>query len=99
VNYLESNQRASGFMVGDTMTAADLCSFNVLCNSFKAFDRQVFSTEFSQLNAYIQHIAEQPGIAASIRNVQEPTIWFALPDVATRLTSPEDLQGLVSRPD
>ena len=99
VNYLESNQRDSGFMVGDTMTAADLWSFNVLCNWFKAFDREVFSTEFPQLDSYIQRIAEQPGIASYIREVQEPTIWFPLPDVAMRLTSPEDLQGLVSLPD
>jgi glutathione S-transferase len=99
VNYLESNQGDSGFMVGDAMTAADLWSFNVLCNWFKAFDREVFSTEFPQLDTYIQHVAAQPGIASYIREVQEPTIWFPLPDVAMRLTSPEDLQGLVSLPD
>ena len=99
VNYLEANQRDSGFMVGDAMTAADLWSFNVLCNWFKAFDREVFSTEFPALDAYIQHIAEQPGIASYIREVQEPTIWFPLPDVAMRLTSPDDLLNLVALPD
>ncbi|MEP4485597.1 MAG: glutathione S-transferase family protein [Halioglobus sp.] len=98
MNYLESNQQDSGFMVGNTMTAADLWSFNVLCNWFKAFDREVFSTEFPVLDNYIQHIAEQPGIADYIRDVQEPTIWFPLPTVAMRLTSPEELQGLVSLP-
>lgn len=98
VNYLETNRSGSGFMVGECMTAADLSAFNVLCNWFKAFDRELFSTEFPQLDAYIQHIAQQPGIADYIRTVQEATLWFPLPDVAMRLTSPEDLQGLVPLP-
>jgi hypothetical protein len=68
-------------------------------NWFKAFDREVFSTELPRLDAYIQQIAEQRGIADYIRTLQEPTVWFQLPEVAMRLTSPEELQGLVSLPN
>ena len=96
VNYLQSNPADSGFMVGDALSAADLAAFNVLCNWYKAFDREIFSTEFPLLDEYIQRIALHPGISDYIRNVQEPTIWFELPAVAMRLTSPQDLQGLVT---
>ena len=96
VHLLDNNTSDSGFMVGDSMTAADLISFNVLCNWYKAFDRQVFSEEFPRLDQYIQYIATQPGIADYIQNVQERTLWFELPTVALRLTTAEELEGLVA---
>lgn len=97
-NVLRANTADSGFLVGAQLTAADLSAFNVLCNWYKAFDRQVFSEEYPDLDAYIQRIAEVPGIGAYIREVQEPTLWFELPTVALRLTSPGELQGLVTLP-
>jgi glutathione S-transferase len=96
VKYLEANPARSGFLVGNRLSAADLSAFNVLCNWYKAFDRQVFSEEFPSLDQYIQRIALMPGIPDYIRTVQEPTLWFELPTVALRLTSPQELEGLVS---
>lgn len=96
VKFLKANPSQNGFMVGDRLSVADLSAFNVLCNWYKAFDRQVFVQEFSVLEEYIQRIALTSGIADYIREVQEPTLWFELPTVAMRLTSPQDLQGLVS---
>jgi len=97
--YLASNLGGSGFLVGNRMSAADLCAFNVLCNWYKAFEPKVFSEEYPSLDEYIQRIALVPGIADYIRAVQEPTVWFNLPDIALRLTSPQELEGLVSLPD
>ncbi len=96
VKYLEANPLQSGFLVGNRLSAADLSAFNVLCNWNKAFDRQVFSQEFPVLNEYIQRIALAPGISDYILKVQEPTVWFKLPTVALRLTSSQELEGLVS---
>ena len=98
VTYLESNPKRSGFLVGDRLSVADLHAFNVLCNWYKAFNREVFSTEYPQLDAYVQRIADFPAVADYIQHRQEPTIWFPLPAVALRLTSPEELTGLVSLP-
>ena len=96
VKYLEANPLQSGFLVGNRLSVADLSAFNVLCNWYKAFDRQVFSQEFPLLNEYIQRIALVPGIPDYILKVQEPTVWFELPTVALRLTSSQELEGLVS---
>lgn len=96
VRYLNDNATGSGFLVGERLSVADLHAFNVLCNWYKAFDRQVFSTEYPQLDAYIERIADIPGVSDYIRRVQEPTVWFPLPQIALRLTSPEELAGLVS---
>ena len=96
VNYLQSNPADSGFMVGTRLSAADLGSFNVLCNWYKAFDREIFSSEFALLDDYIQRIVREPGVSDYIRKVQEPTVWFELQSIAMRLHSPGDLQGLVT---
>lgn len=98
VNILEANSSKSGFMIGEQLSAADLSAFNVLCNWYKSFDRQVFSQEYPLLDKYIRRIAVIPAIAGYIRNVQEPTLWFELPTVALRLTSREELEGLVELP-
>jgi glutathione S-transferase len=95
VKLLEANPSRSGFMVGDRMSAADLSTFNVLCNWYKAFDREVFSEEFPSLDQYIHRIALMPGISDYIRNVQESTVWFELPTVALRLNSSQEMEGLV----
>lgn len=96
--FLEANVSRSGFIVGSQLSVADLAAFNVLCNWYKAFDREVFSTEFPDLDAYIHRVAMFPGVADYIRNVQEPTVWFDMPDVALRLTSKSELMGLVQLP-
>ena len=98
VKFLDDNPAQSGFMVGERPSAADLSAFNVLCNWYKAFDREVFSNEFPALDGYIQRIASIPGVADYIRDVQEPTLWFDLPTVALRLTSPQELEELVVLP-
>jgi len=90
VDILNSNVTQSGFMVGEQLSAADLSAFNVLCNWYKSFDRQVFSEEYPVLDKYVQRIAAIPAIANYIVNVQEPTLWFRLPSVALRLNSPEE---------
>lgn len=95
--YLAANPAASDFIVGDRLSVADLAAFNVLTNWYKAFDREAFTAAAPALDHYIQHIAEQPGIATYIRTIQEPTTWFrGMPtQVALRLTTPEELEGLV----
>lgn len=93
-NYLESNSAQSGYMVGPDLTVADLHAFNVLCNWYKAFSRERFA-DYALLEDYIQRIANYPGVADYVQTAQEPTAWFQLPEVAIRLTSPEELQGLV----
>jgi len=93
--YLDANTADSGYMVGTRMGIADLHAFNILCNWFKAFDPARFVEQYPRLDEYIQRIADNPCIAHYIREVQEPTIWFQLPAVAQRLTTPEDLEGLV----
>ncbi len=98
VKLLEGNDNANGFMVGDSLTSADLCAFTVLCNWYKAFDREVFTSEYTMLEDYIQGIAKIESVADYICNVQEPTLWFELPTVAMRLTSKEELDGLVTLP-
>lgn len=94
-HYLAANASNSGFMVGNRLSAADLASFNVLCNWYKAFDREVFCAEFPRLEEYIQRIASIDSVGDYIRNVQEATLWFELPQVAMRLTTPQELEGLV----
>ena len=98
MNILEANPSGSGFLVGERLSAADLSAFNVLGNWYKAFDRQVFADEYPLLDDYIHRIAADPAIASYIREIQEPTLWFELPTVALRLTSREELEGLVDLP-
>ena len=83
-------------MIGDRLSVADLSAFNILCNWYKSFDRKVFSSEFQLLDAYIQRIALIPSISDYIRNIQEPTTWFDLPSIALRLTTPEELEDLIT---
>ena len=96
VKFLEANRSNSGFLVGDRLSAADLHAFNVLCNWYKAFDREVFSREYPQLDSFIQRVAKVPGVRDYILNVQEATTWFPWPEASLRLVSPEELDGLVS---
>lgn len=92
--YLADNASGSGYFVGDDLTIADLHAFNLLCNWYKAFDRERFAA-YPELDAFIQRIAQISGVADYIENKQEPTSWFRLPQVAMRLTSEEELQGLL----
>lgn len=92
--YLQANPAGGGFFVGDRLTIADLSAFNVLCNWYKAFDPERFTAGYPRLEAFVQQIAAIPEIADYIATKQEPTTWFRLPEVAMRLTSPEELQGL-----
>ncbi len=92
--YLQSNPSPNGYFVGDTLTVADLCAFNVLCNWYKAFEPTRFMAHYPRLEDFIQQIAAVPGVADYIAKKQEPTSWFRLPKVAMRLTSPEELKGL-----
>ena len=93
---LVANASGSGFLVGSRLSVADLHAYNVLCNWYKAFDRDVFSREYPELDAYIQRIATVPRVRDYIQNVQEATTWFPWPAAALRLTSPAELEGLVS---
>ena len=95
VRYLEANKTGSGYFVGDSLTMADLHAFNMLCNWYKAFDREKFVTEYPALEAYIQRIAAIPGVRDYIENLQEPTAWFNAPQLAIQLTSPEEFIGLL----
>lgn len=92
--YLAANPESSGFFAGDALTMADLHAFNVLCNWYKAFAPERFVTEYPALEDFVQRVAAIPKIREYIRHVQEPTTWFPLPDVAIRLTSHEELEGL-----
>ncbi|MCB1694267.1 MAG: glutathione S-transferase family protein [Pseudomonadales bacterium] len=96
VRYLEANPSRSGYFVGNRLSMADLHAFNVLCNWYKAFAPETFSGSYPQLDAFIHRIAATPRVKDYIDNLQEPTTWFNLPQIAIRLTSPEELQGLVS---
>lgn len=95
VRYLDANTARSGYFVGDSLTMADLHAFNILCNWFKAFDRERFVAEYPALEAYIQRIAAIPGVRDYIENLQEPTAWFNAPRLAIQLTSPEEFVGLL----
>lgn len=94
-NYLDSNPADSGYFVGDELSIADLHAFNVLCNWYKAFAPETFSNEYPKLDAFIQRIASNPAVGDYILTRQEPTTWFARPDLAIQLTSAEELQGLI----
>jgi len=94
--YLDANTADSGFMVGTRLSIADLHAFNVLCNWFKAFDRLKFVELYPRLDEYIHRIAVIPPVTEYIRNGQEPTTWFELPEIALRLTTPGELEGLVA---
>ena len=82
------------FFVGDTITAADLHSFNALRNWYKAFAPEVFCSEYPRLDEYVRRVEVEPGIQAYIANHQERTTWFNLPDVALRLTSEAELNAI-----
>jgi glutathione S-transferase len=93
--YLDANPHGDrGYMVGARLSVADLHAFNVLCNWYKAFDRVRFTECYPRLDAYIRRIAAIPDVADYIHHRQEATTWFALPQLALRLTSPEELVGL-----
>lgn len=92
--YLLANKSDSGFFVGDGLTVADLAAFNVLAHWYKAFDRERFVAGYPALDAFIRRIAAIPEVADYIATKQEPTTWFALPHIAMRLTSPEEIAGL-----
>jgi glutathione S-transferase len=94
-DYLAANDSQSGFLVGDRLSLADLHAFNVLGNWYKAFDREAFTNGFPDLDAYIRRVAAIPGVREYIDHHQEATTWFSWPDAAIRLTSPEELRGLV----
>ncbi len=93
--YLQANPTGSGFFVGDTLTGADLYAFNVLCNWYKALAPERFRRDYPRLDAFVHKIAAIPGVADYIATKQEPTTWFPLPQAAMRLTSKEELQGLI----
>ena len=67
---------------------------------YKAFDRERFTSEYPDLEAYIQRIAALPAVSDYIRTKQEPTTWFThrFPHIygplGHRLTTPEELMGL-----
>lgn len=44
-------------------------------------------------------VGERLSVADCIKHMQEATTWFPLPDRALRLTSPEELTGLVRLPE
>jgi len=93
--YLDANpERTSGFIVGSRLSMADLHAFNVLCNWYKAFDRDRFVEQYPRLDEYIRRIAAIPRINDYIRHHQERTLWFPLPQLAIRLTSPEEIAEL-----
>jgi glutathione S-transferase len=93
--YLDANPNGSnGYMVGSRLTVADLHAFSVLCNWYKAFDRARFVAQYPRLDAYIRRIASTPLVDDYRRHRQERTTWFPLPQLALRLTTPEELEGL-----
>ena len=67
---------------------------------YKAFDRERFTSEYPDLEAYIQRIAALPAVSDYIRTKQEPTTWFGyrfphiVGPLGHRLTTPEELEGL-----
>jgi glutathione S-transferase len=92
--YLDANPASSGYMVGSRLSVADLHAFSVLCNWYKAFDRDRFVAEYPRLDEYIHRIAAIPLVDDYRRNHQERTTWFPLPQLALRLTTAEELEGL-----
>ena len=92
--YLDANKTDSGFMVGTRLSIADLHAFNVLCNWYKAFEPGRFVEQYPRLDDYLQRIAAIPSVQDYIQHHQEPTAWFQLPQLALRLTTPEELEGL-----
>ena len=84
----------SEYFVGDSLTAADLQSFNVLRNWYKAFAPDVFQSEYPRLDGFVRHIEGLPEIRAYIENSQEPTTWFQWPQAALRLTDAEELRAI-----
>lgn len=94
-NYLAANPSNSGFFVGEQLSVADLHAFNILCNWYKAFDREVFVESYPTLERFVQRVGAIPKVADYIRTKQEPTTWFPMPNLAIRLTSPGELQGLL----
>jgi len=97
VRYLEGNADDSGYFVGSELTIADLHAFNIMCNWYKAFDRERFVAEYPLLEAFIQRIGAIPRVNDYIRNLQEPTSWLPLPDAAIALATPGALDGLVGK--
>lgn len=93
--YLQGNPADSGYFVGDRLTMADLHAFNLLCNWYKAFAPEEFVTGYPILEEFVQRIGAIPKVRDYIDNHQESTIWFNMPQLAIRLTSPEELQGLL----
>ena len=93
--YLDANPNGNnGYIVGSRLTVADLHAFSVLCNWYKAFDRARFVAQYPRLDAYIRRIASIPLVDDYRRNRQERTTWFPLPQLALRLTTPEELERL-----
>jgi len=82
------------YFVGGSLTAADLQSFNVLRNWYKAFAPDVFRSEYPKLDEFVQRVESLPRIRTYIDNDQEPTTWFQLPEVALRLTSAAELDAI-----
>ena len=80
--------------LGEGTRVADLQSFNVLRNWYKAFAPDVFRSEYPRLDDFVQHIERLPSIQTYIEDDQEPTTWFQWPQAALRLTSPEELQAI-----
>ena len=95
-NYLAANPTNSGFMVGSRLSAADLHAFNVLCNWYKAFDRERFVRLHPILEDYIERIATIPAVTDYILKHQEPTVWIPIPGTGVKLNSPEESRGLTS---
>jgi len=93
--FVATSRSPGGFLVGDTLSVADLHAFNILCNWYKSFDRDAFVRGYPRLDAYIRFIAGQPRVREYIDRHQEATTWFPLPSAAIRLTTPAELQGLV----
>ena len=95
--YLNSNpDQDSGFMVGSRLSVADLHAFNVLCNWYKAFDRNAFVANHPRLDDYVRSVASIPEVDDYVRHHQEQTLWFPLPQLAVKLTAPEDLKDLTT---
>jgi glutathione S-transferase len=94
--YLDANSQSGDFIVGSRLSVADLHTFNVLCNWYKAFDRERFAAEYPRLDAYVGRIASIPRVADYIRVHQEPTTWLPVPQLGLKLTTPEDSLGLTA---
>ena len=94
--YLDANSSGGDFIVGSKLSVADLHAFNVLCNWYKAFDRERFVAEYPRLDTYVNRIASVPKVAEYIRVHQEPTVWLPIPPAGLKLTTPEDSLGLTA---